>query len=638
MARSKADEKVERFIESPLGENLLRYRRFIIVSSQLFLVAFAYYFAFLLRFEFTLDSFHRWVFFKSLPLMIAIKAVVFYFFDLYRGWWRYVGMGDLMDILKANLAATAVGVVLVRLLFAATHPFSLFVIDFLICFLLIGGVRFGLRAIREYAQIGPVAPSNNALIYGSREIGVELLKEIKANPETRINVIGFIDDFAPKKGFKIHGIPILGGQEEIPAILQRHKVDEIIITTPSLKAKELKALISRFQESNVRFKIVPPMSDILIDKVSVHHLRNVQVEDLLGRQAVKLDTDRIRDGIRDRVVMITGAGGSIGSELARQVAAFDPAQLILYERNENNLYLIQWELENKYPDLSLVSLIGDILDTATLERLVDARRPEVIYHAAAYKHVPMMETHPLEAIKNNVQGTLNVAEVAVRFGVEKFVLISTDKAVRPSNIMGRTKRVAEKLVGGFHRNQKGTRFVSVRFGNVMGSTGSVIPLFKRQIDQGGPVTVTHPDAMRYFMTIKEAVQLVMQAAAMGQGGEIFILEMGEQIRILDLARNLIRLSGLEPDRDIEIVFTGLRAGEKLSEALWDNDEDIGPTSHEKIRLVRSDERPAPNLVLDPIRALVAAVDANNENQALELLIDLSNGHNDEESLPAAADG
>jgi FlaA1/EpsC-like NDP-sugar epimerase len=324
--------------------------------------------------------------------------------------------------------------------------------------------------------------------------------------------------------------------------------------------------------------------------------------------------------------MITGAGGSIGSELARQVASFSPAKLILFERNENNLFMIQWELKGQDKNLKLVSVIGDILDPHILEKVMDQEKPDVIYHAAAYKHVPMMEAHPVEAIRNNVQGTLNVAQIAVRFGVEKFVLISTDKAVRPTNIMGRTKRVAEKLMTALGKTQKKTRFVSVRFGNVMGSTGSVIPLFTKQIDRGGPVTVTHPDAMRYFMTITEAVQLVMQAAAMGQGGELYILEMGKQIRILDLARNLIRLSGLEPDRDIELVFTGLRPGEKLSEALYDTDEGIEPTSHEKIRWVHQDPNTESSKFLEKVIPMIKAANNGQEEKALKLLIPLSNGY------------
>jgi FlaA1/EpsC-like NDP-sugar epimerase len=628
MAKSSADVKIERFLESPLGANLLKYRRFIIVSSQLILVGIAYYASFLLRFDFELSGYYKGVFAKSLPFLILIKAIVFFLLDLYRGWWRYVGMDDLMDILKACAVSGLLFFPVAYVAFGSTFPRSIFVLDFALCFLFVGGIRFLIRAFREYARILPKGPSTNALIYGSREIGVELLKEIKATPQTRIDVIGFIDDFAPKKGFKIHGVPILGGQEEIPEILTRYSVDEIIITTPSLKAKELKALINRFQEANVRFKIVPPMADILTDKVSVRHLRDVQVEDLLGRESIQLDTDRICAGISDRVVMITGAGGSIGSELARQVAAFQPAELILFERNENNLFLIQWELERNFPELHLCTVIGDILDNTILERVMSQHKPDVVYHAAAYKHVPMMETHPLEAIRNNVMGTRNVAEMAVKHKVSQFVLISTDKAVRPTNVMGMTKRVAEKLATCFQKAKGKTRFISVRFGNVMGSTGSVIPLFTRQINEGGPVTVTHPDAMRYFMTIPEAVQLVMQAAAMGDGGEIFILEMGEQIRILDLARNLIRLSGLEPERDIEIVFTGLRPGEKLSEELWDNDEGVGKTAHEKIKLVRGNGKVNRAAVTRQVERMLGAVDEALVDQALLLLRELSDAEVD----------
>lgn len=626
MAGSRADQKVERFIKSPLGEKVLRHRRLIVIGSQLLLVALAYYFSFVLQYAFKFGAEQGVLFLKTLIPLIVIKAVVFFFVDLYRGWWRYVGMHDLIDIIKACFIGSFLFGGFIWLIYPSPllYPKSLIFLDFVLCVMLIAGIRFLIRAFREFANILPPGTVKNALIYGSREIGVELLKEIKANPQTRISVVGFIDDFAPKKGFKIHGIPILGGQEEIPAILQRHKVDEIIITTPSLKAKELKALINKFKEANVRFKIVPPMSDILTDKVSVHHLRDVQLEDLLGREAVNLDSEKIQSQIKGKTVLITGAGGSIGSELARQVASFEPSKLVLFERNENNLFMIQWELQGKANGMELVSIIGDILDTRILEKTFSTHKPEVVYHAAAYKHVPMMETHPLEAVKNNILGTLNVANQAMDCGTENFVLISTDKAVRPTNIMGMTKRVAEKLVLFLQSSQDKTRFVSVRFGNVMGSTGSVIPLFQRQIDQGGPVTVTHPDAMRYFMTITEAVQLVMQAAAISEGGELFILEMGEQIKIVDLARNLIRLSGLEPDRDIEVVFTGLRPGEKLSESLFDSNEGIEGTVHEKIKLVRSDGNDCRDF-MQALKPLLKAADAGMEDKALSILITLSNG-------------
>ncbi|NLH49455.1 MAG: polysaccharide biosynthesis protein [Myxococcales bacterium] len=579
----------QHFLDTPLGGWLLRHRRSMIVGSQLSLVVFSYIFSFLLRFDFDLMSNNQWPLYtmlKTLPLILILRAVAFYIWDLYRGWWRYVGMEDLLDIIKAvgisSLAFTAI----VMFVFHASYPRSVFLIDTFICISFIGGIRFLLRAVREYTKLPPRALSKNVLIYGAREIGIEILKEIRANPHLHLHVIGFIDDFEAKKGFKIHGVPVLGGREELSQILTRYGIDEIIIASRTIKARELRGFVERFQDSGLRFRIIPAVRDILGGEVSIKNLRDVDVEDLLGREAVQLDTELIRQTFSGKRVLITGAGGSIGSEIARQVAALFPARLLLLERNENNLFYIHWELARRWHTVPILPVVGDAGDAQLVQSLMADEKPDIILHAAAYKHVPLMETNAVAATLNNIRATRTLAEMAARQGVERFVLISTDKAVRPQNVMGRTKRLAEGITQGLARRGGKTRFLAVRFGNVLASEGSVIPLFRRQIAEGGPVTVTHPEMTRYFMTIPEAVQLVMQAAAMGEGGEIFVLEMGEPVRILDLARNLIKLSGFEPDRDIEIEFVGLRPGEKLKEQLWDDAEGIGPTSHDKIRMVR----------------------------------------------------
>jgi len=619
--------KGESFFNTAAGNWLLRRRRTLIITSQLVLVVASYLLSFLLRFDFDLTTQNNWplnTFLKSLPLLLLLRAAAFYYWDLYRGWWRYVGMSDLLDIIKAVLTSSIVFMILIMFVFRAEYPRSVFLIDAFICVTFLGGVRFALRAFREATRLPPRDTAHNVLIYGATEIGVEILKEIRTNPHLHMRVLGFIDDYPLKKGYKIHGVSVLGNGEDLPRLLARFSVNDVIITTHTLKPKDLGALITRFRDSGVRFRIVPAMRDVLGGRVSLKQLRDVDVEDLLGREAVNLDLELIRQAFSGRRVLITGAGGSIGSELARQCAALFPARLLLLERNENNLFYIDWELKKRFNSVAVVSVVGDCGDPTLVRDLLTRERPDIILHAAAYKHVPLMESNAVAAILNNDKATKVLAELSAEHGIEKFVLISTDKAVRPQNVMGRTKRLAEWIVLEQARRQSRTRFMAVRFGNVLASEGSVIPLFRRQIAEGGPVTVTHPEMTRYFMTIPEAVQLVMQATAMGRGGEIFVLEMGEQIPIVDLARNLIRLSGLEPERDIEITFTGLRPGEKLREELWDNMEDIGPTSHDKIRVVRK-VHPIPENFAGELEQLIVLAEKGEESRSRLALSKLANG-------------
>ncbi len=618
----REDIKGVHFLETPLGSNFLRYRTLFVVVSQISLILAGYFVAFVLRYGSFLDSYGITYFWLTVPWILAIKAAVFYYYDLYRGWWRYVGMNDLMDIFRASTVSTLIFIFIVVFLFPP-YPRSVFLIDWFVTIVFIGGIRFGIRAFREKLLGDPSGSVRNIVIYGSHAIGVELLKEVRSNPSLGMKVVGFIDDFAPKKGFKIHGVPILGGRDDIPKILSVHEVNEIVITTPSLRPRELKELINRFKETDIRFKIVPPMSDILNERVSIKQLRDVSVEDLLGRKAVNLDEALVHENLAGKSVLVTGAGGSIGAELARQAAAHDPETIVLFERNENALFMVEWEVKSRYPHVRVIPVIGDILDEEYVRETMKKYKPTVVFHAAAYKHVPMMEIHPRAALKNNIRGTHIVAEASVDCGVERFVFVSTDKAVRPGNTMGMTKRVGEMICQSLSRRKTGVKFIAVRFGNVMGSAGSVIPLFQRQILEGGPITVTHPKAERYFMTIPEAVQLVMQASAMGRGGEIFVLEMGQPINILELAKNLIKLSGLEPDRDIEIKFIGMRPGEKMSEELYHSYEKLADTEHEKINVVPADLAGWTDKKEKALAALIELSGSKDLDAAMSLMCELT---------------
>jgi FlaA1/EpsC-like NDP-sugar epimerase len=567
----------------PVSNGFLRYRSALIFSSQAVLIVLTYYASFLLRLDTDLDAANRAMFWKTLPFVLIIKLVLSYQCGLMHGWWRYVGISDLLDISKASLLSSSLIFCLVEaVLRLPGYPRSVVVIDLFLTIMVLGGARFAVRAYTERART--YGAQRNTLVVGAGEAGSAIVRELKQNSALNYNPVGFVDDDLSKKGVKIHGVKVLGSTDALHELIIEHHASCVMIAIPQVKGRLVERIIAKCRECKVDFKILPPIGELINKPPSISQVRQLRVEDLLEREPVTLDMDQIRGRIEDKVLLVTGAGGSIGSELVRQAAALNPRQLVLLDRSENDLFKLGHELSRKFPHLDYVPVVGDIQDVTLLRDVFATPRPQSVFHAAAYKHVPMMERNCFQAITNNIFGTYNVALLSRQYRVEDFVLISSDKAVNPTNIMGVTKRVAELIMQGLQENGT-TRFMAVRFGNVLGSNGSALPLFEQQIAAGGPVTVTHPDARRYFMTIPEAVQLVLQASSMGKGGEIFVLDMGEPVRILDLVRNLIRLSGFEPDRDIKIDFVGLRPGEKMFEELKLEGEDVKPTAHEKIRLL-----------------------------------------------------
>jgi len=529
-----------------------------------------------------------------LPLFIPIKLVVFGLFKQYRGWWRYVGISDLLGILRASLVST---IIIVALLFPL-RPYigflrknlpeietvdGIVMADMFSTILLLGGLRMVIRLYYEEFRTVAGSRLKRFLIVGAGNAGEALLREIHRMPIAQYEVIGFIDDDRVKQGLDIHGIPVLGTVEQLPKICADRNIGEIAIAMPSASHQQLRRVIQVCQGAKIRFRTVPAITDIASGKFRVSQIRDVDINDLLGRQVVQLDQDSIEVFAKDKVILVTGAGGSIGSEMCRQLCRFNPKLLLLAEQAENPLFYIERELQRQFPAVHLEAIICDITDKLRVEHIFEKYKPEVVIHAAAHKHVPLMELNPGEAIKNNVVGTKVIADAADHFGTANFVLISTDKAVNPTSIMGSSKRIAEMYIQDSSRTSQ-TNFVTVRFGNVLGSDGSVVPIFKKQIAEGGPVTVTHPQMKRYFMTIPEASQLVLQAATMGKGGEIFVLDMGEPVKIVDLAKELITLSGFRPGEDIEIAFTNPRPGEKLFEELSIEGEDMQRTRHPKIRI------------------------------------------------------
>jgi len=519
-----------------------------------------------------------------LPLVMAVQALAYYFFGMYRGVWRFASLPDLVRILKAVAAGTAMAIGILFLLFRMEEvPRSIALLYPLILIILLSGPRFLYRWSRDHKL--NLKSGKRVLIVGAGQAGEYLVRDLLRKRDHEYLPVAFVDDKARRHGQDLHGVRVVGSCEEIPDVVRRLDIELIMLAVPSAKATQVRRIVELCEQSGVPFQTVPPLDALMSGKVSINELREVSIEDILGRDPVSLDWGGIRHGLTGKTILVTGSGGSIGSELCRQIAALAPARLVLLENSEYNLYALEMELLQQFPDVQLVACLGDVRDQLKIEQLFAQEKPEVVFHAAAYKHVPMLEQQLREAIYNNVLGTRIVALAADRHGCSEFVLISTDKAVNPANVMGATKRVAEIFCQNLNA-RSATRFITVRFGNVLGSAGSVVPLFRKQIRAGGPVTVTHPDMERYFMTIPEAAQLILQAGVLGKGGEIFVLDMGEPVKIQYLAEQMIRLSGKEPQKDIAIVHSGLRPGEKLYEELFHEQERLEETGHEKIFLAR----------------------------------------------------
>ena len=578
-------------VKKQKGSNVLWvHRAILIMFVDALSVMISYFLALLLRFDFIFSRIpvnylegYLW----SMPYWILSTIVIFYICRLYHSIWRLASVAELRMIITAYLVIMVVDVA--GMLFMHLRmPRSYYFMGYVLCFCMTAGTRFSYRLLRSYTnrkrQDEGQDEQDRIMIIGGGEAGQILIKELINSSRFHTKVCCVFDDNPNKRGRVLEGIPIVGDRNDILEMVEKYEVNHIIYAIPTSSAKTRKEILNICKETKCRLQTVPGVYQLLNGEVSVSTLKNVEIQDLLGREQIKVNNEEILNAIGDKIVLVTGGGGSIGSELCRQIATSNPKQLIIFDMYENNAYDIQQELIRKYPDLNLVTLIGSVRNTNRLAWLMQTYKPDIVFHAAAHKHVPLMEDSPNEAIKNNVLGTYKTATAAARAGVKKFVLISTDKAVNPTNIMGASKRLCEMVIQMMNREYKDTTFVAVRFGNVLGSNGSVIPLFKKQIADGGPVTVTHKDIIRFFMTIPEAVSLVLQAAYYAKGGEIFILDMGEPVKIDDMARNLIKLSGYTPDVDIMVEYTGLRPGEKLYEEMLMDEEGLESTENSLIHI------------------------------------------------------
>lgn len=553
------------------------YKKPRLIIIDLILINLALIISFYIRFD------DNWLFYIKYSYFIVITLgsfAVLYFSGIYNKMWQYASIGELSSIIRAAIFINLLFVIYV-FFFQVSFPRSILIVNTVFDIFLLGGLRFFLRILKEYLiNKHTIIASTKVLLIGAGDAAEIIIREMGKHPEMGKEIIGLIDDDQHKKNLEIHGKRVLGKRDDIPNIIKQYDVNEVIIAIPSADGKIINQIYDLCNIDNVEVKITPGVYEIINGNVSLSQIREVRVEDLLGRKPIKLNTSEISACLENKTVLVTGGGGSIGSELCRQIIRFNPEKLLILDIYENNLYFLSRELKQSNINVDIKPIIGSVRDLDKLNNVFAKYNPDVVFHAAAHKHVPLMENDPEEAVKNNVMGSKNVAEMADRYKAERFVLISTDKAVNPTNVMGATKRVAEMIIQSFNERSK-TKFMAVRFGNVLGSEGSVIPLFKKQIAEGGPITITHPEITRYFMTIPEASQLVVQAGGLGKGGEVFVLDMGQPVKILDLAKDLIKLSGLTLDEDIEIKYIGLRPGEKLYEELMYTDQDIN-TEHERI--------------------------------------------------------
>ncbi|MEN6348173.1 MAG: nucleoside-diphosphate sugar epimerase/dehydratase [Syntrophomonas sp.] len=556
-----------------------RIRYLVLLLFDAVLITLAVYVMLLLRFDAAIPLEFKDAFHELIPIIILINLLFLTGMKLYNRIWEYASLGELFAILRATTFSMAVIVMLIYLFKLPILPRSVYIGSWVFISIFIGASRVSWRVLRNFFFQGQTGDFQSVLVIGAGDAGAILVKEIGNNPRLKMKVKGIVDDDPSRQGMILHNVPILGTRKKIETLVPDLEIDEIIIAIPSANGETIRQLVNICKKTTARLRILPGIYQSASGLVK--NLRDVQMEDLLRREPVQVNLAEIAGYINNKTILVTGAGGSIGSELCRQLANLSPSNLVILDCCENNLFDIESELKADYPDVSILSKLIDIRKEDKLEKVFLDYRPQVVFHAAAYKHVPMMERHPDEAIENNVIGSFISAKLADRYKVETFIFISTDKAVNPTSVMGTSKRIAELIIKDIDYASK-TRFASVRFGNVLGSRGSVIPTFVRQIERGGPVTVTHPDMQRYFMTIPEAVQLVIQAGALTQGGEIFVLDMGEMVKIDDLARDLIRLAGFDSDNDIQIVYTGIRPGEKLYEELFTNQEGMMTTQHERI--------------------------------------------------------
>lgn len=595
----------------------------ILILLDATLLACAYWAAYLIRFDGHLDPVYRQVVILTIAPCIVLKIGIFASLKLYRGMWRYTGINDLVALIKASVVGSFAFVVYLAMFHHFDGmPRSVLIVDGILTVFLLGGLRLAIRICLQ-SKVGflPAVRSvfaksksdlKRVLIFGTGVLAERLLREITNDVFCGMCVVGFVDETGSRKGMRINGTPILGGLDSIGNIVHYFKINEILLASSENCPKLSERLVEECAKYRIGLKIVPPLNERLVSG-ALSELRAIRVDDLLNREPVEIQMDQVGRELCGKCVLVTGAGGSIGSEIARQVISYEPSKLILVDNAETPLYRIDLELTGANVATTVIPCIGDVRSTKSLDRIIRRYQPAIIYHAAAYKHVPMMELAPLDAIYNNILGTYKLAQLACKYSVSKFMMISTDKAVRPTSIMGATKRVAEMVVQSL--NGRGTCFAVVRFGNVLGSNGSVVPLFEQQIAAGGPVTVTHPDVTRFFMTIPEAVTLVLQAGAICSGGELFLLDMGEPVKIVDLARKMIRLSGFVPDDDIEIKFVGLRPGEKLYEELLIDDEGVVGTAYDKIKVCNNSSSVGLDELHSAVRELSNLVETGGDDHA-----------------------
>ncbi|MCI8375907.1 MAG: polysaccharide biosynthesis protein [Lachnospiraceae bacterium] len=575
-------------LESFVEKNAPRNRVALLAILDILIITISGFLSLYIRFDFSFSKMEmKYVDFELyyLPVNLTITIVIFILFRLYRSVWRFASTTEFLNVIGACSGSILSQIVIMAVL-KMRMPVSYYLMKYMILILGVGSLRFAYRIMRMFSEKRAGIRQDarkNTMVIGAGEAGAMIIKEFQNSRYLDQKVCCVIDDNQAKQGKYLRGVKIMGGREDIRFLAHELQIDEIVVALPSASRSEVKEILQLCQETGCELKVLPGLYQVITGEVSISTLRKVEIEDLLGREPIKLQVESVMDYVAGKRILVTGGGGSIGSELCRQLAAHNPKQLIIVDIYENNAYDIQQELKKTYPALDLVVLIASVRNTHRMNSIFETYRPEIVYHAAAHKHVPLMEDSPNEAIKNNVFGTYKTAQAAARYGVRRFVLISTDKAVNPTNVMGASKRICEMVIQMMNKHAE-TDFVAVRFGNVLGSNGSVIPLFKKQIEQGGPVTVTHPEIIRYFMTIPEAVSLVLQAGALAKGGEIFVLDMGEPVKILDLAKNLIRLSGYKPFEDIPIEFTGLRPGEKLYEELLMGEEGLKETSNALIHI------------------------------------------------------